>query len=71
MNVDGLVEELRRKAPEWELARWATFRAEMRGRPIDEIRAAMAERWTGDWTDEELAVIRDGGEIAMRVHLKP
>jgi hypothetical protein len=49
---------------------WDKFAQRMRGKPIDEIRTALADEWDRtDWSDEELGAL-SRGEINMRIRLE-
>jgi hypothetical protein len=62
---------IERKGRELAMASWDEFREQMRGRPIDEIRTALFERFDAEWPDEKLVALRDGGPITVKMVIKP
>ena len=44
----------------------------MMGKPMEEFRAALASEWDAtDWTDDEIVVLSEGGDIPLNVIIKP
>jgi hypothetical protein len=72
MDTDGLKAEVERVGSQLALEEFDDFREQMMGKPIEEIRAALASEWDAtDWTDDEIAVLSEGGDIPLNVIFKP